>query len=256
MIEKTKNTNCLAGMKCPTCDSLGPFKINAITTVLMSDEGSEEGGDQEWDNKSHCACAACDFHGCVKDFSTDEMVRNRANEDAELNDDQDYTLAPDCTGIWLTVKKLSVHVFRTDEGVAVDLYSVGCEMDGAMASAYVFDGEAEEALGEGEKKDVEGLHPDKAEELTEPPIPRTDEPEKVIAEAEAEAEVALHRAELLGLKQYDVTIKATVTKTYRVDAKDEDEATEEAHGVFSVLNDDVPEDYNEETLDVEEVKPE
>ena len=53
-----------------------------------------------------------------------------------------------------------------------------------------------------------------------------------------------------------MTIKAVVTKTYRVDAKDEDEAVEEAHCVFSVLNDEVPEDYDEQTLNVEEVKPE
>lgn len=55
------------------------------------------------------------------------------------------------------------------------------------------------------------------------------------------------------MKKYNVTIKATVTKTYEVEAETEDQAIEEAHGIFSVLNDDTPEDYEEDTLSVEEV---
>lgn len=247
MIEKTENTNCLAGMKCPKCNSLGPFKIDVVTTVLMSDDGSDSciDSDVRWADDSQCVCVACDFNGASKDFFKHKKPIEPQSDKA-LDDSRDYTLAPDCTGIWLTVKKLSVHVFRTDEGVAVDFYPVGYEMDGAMASAYVFDSEAEEALEEGEEKDAECLHPDKAEEPTERPIPRTDEPEKVITEAEAEEP----------WRSFDVTIKATVTKTYRVEAEDEDEAVEEAHCVFSVLNDEVPEDYDEQTLNVEEVKPE
>jgi hypothetical protein len=261
MIEKTKNTNCLAGMKCPECSSLGPFRITGEASFLVTDDGTEEFGDTEWTDLSSCMCAGCSFAGHVEDFIIPETKQHPENpiepqSDKALDDSRDYALAPDCTGIWLTVKKMSVHVFRTDEGVAVDFYPVGYEMDGAMASAYVFDSEAEEAIEEGEEKDVEGLHPDKAEEPTEQPVPRTDEPEPVITEEEAERCKAEHRAELLGLKQYDVTVRAIVTKTYRVDAKDEDEAVEEAHCVFSVLNDEVPEDYNEETLNVEEAKPE
>jgi len=254
MIEKTENTNCLAGMKCPKCGSLGPFKIDVVTTVLMSDDGSDSciDSDVRWADDSPCICVACDFNGASKDFFKHKKPIEPQNDKA-LDDSRDYTLAPDCTGIWLTVKKLSVHVFRTDEGVAVDFYPVGCEMDGAMASAYVFDSEAEEALGEGEKKDVEGLH--EGEAAFAMPT-ESGEAEIVVAEEEAERCKAEHRAELLGLKQYDVTIKAVVTKTYRVDAKDEDEAVAEAHSIFSVLNDDVPEDYDEETLHVEEVKPE
>ena len=254
MIEKTENTNCLAGMKCPKCGSLGPFKITVVTTVLMSDDGSDEGGDQEWGNNSPCTCAACSFDGCVKDFST-EKVRDRANEDVKLNDDQDYILADDCTGIWLTVKKMSVHILKTDEGVVVDVYPLGCEFDGngTLGSTYVFDSEAEAAIEEAEKKNAEGLND--GESVFAMPCVTVENSESVITEEEAERCRAEHRAELLGLKQYDVTIKAVVTKTYRVDAKDEDEAVEEAHGVFSVLNDEVPEDYDEQTLNVEEVKP-
>lgn len=47
---------------------------------------------------------------------------------------------------------------------------------------------------------------------------------------------------------WEVTIRATVTKTYTVTANNEQDAIEQAHQVFSVLNDDIPEDYNQETI--------
>ena len=47
------------------------------------------------------------------------------------------------------------------------------------------------------------------------------------------------------MKTYDVTITATVTKTIRVEAEDEDAAYIEAHEKFSVLPDDWDEDYTQ-----------
>jgi hypothetical protein len=55
------------------------------------------------------------------------------------------------------------------------------------------------------------------------------------------------------MKTYDVTIQATITKTHSVEAETKDEAVEQAHEIFSVLNDDTPENYKEETLDIVEV---
>ncbi len=54
--------------------------------------------------------------------------------------------------------------------------------------------------------------------------------------------------------KYKVTIQARVVKSYIVEADDEDLAYELAHEQFSVLNDDTPERYEEETLDIREVK--
>ena len=54
--------------------------------------------------------------------------------------------------------------------------------------------------------------------------------------------------------KYEVTILARVTKTYTVEADNEDLAYELAHELFSVLNDDTPERYEEETLDIREAK--
>jgi hypothetical protein len=56
------------------------------------------------------------------------------------------------------------------------------------------------------------------------------------------------------MKKYKVTIQARVTKTYVVEADNIDLAYELAHDQFSVLNDDIPERYEEETLDIREVK--
>ena len=55
------------------------------------------------------------------------------------------------------------------------------------------------------------------------------------------------------MKTYAVTITATVTKTYTVEAASKDEALSLAHESFSVVHDGAPERYEEETNSVEEV---
>jgi hypothetical protein len=56
------------------------------------------------------------------------------------------------------------------------------------------------------------------------------------------------------MKFFDVTIKATVTKTYTVQADDSDAAVEIAAADFSVLADGAEEHYEEEVLDIIELK--
>jgi len=69
-----ENTNVLEGMRCPECGSLGPFCIEATTTVKVYDEGSDEIADLLWDDDSSCACADndCLFEGTVADFTIPE----------------------------------------------------------------------------------------------------------------------------------------------------------------------------------------
>jgi hypothetical protein len=63
------------------------------------------------------------------------------------------------------------------------------------------------------------------------------------------------------MKTYDVTIRAVVIKVIRVEAVDEDDANVEARERFCVAEVNPDEEYitdatyNEETLDIEEVKP-
>jgi len=65
------------------------------------------------------------------------------------NSSDEYTL--DNISVWISVKKMSVYVHQTDEGVIVDVYALGHEDDdtGPLGSTYVFDSEAEEVI-EGE----------------------------------------------------------------------------------------------------------
>jgi len=60
------------------------------------------------------------------------------------------------------------------------------------------------------------------------------------------------------MKAWDVTIVATVRKTIRVTEEDgvsnEEEATELAHSLFTTVTDDIPEAYDEDTSDVNEVE--
>ena len=56
------------------------------------------------------------------------------------------------------------------------------------------------------------------------------------------------------MKFFDVTIKATVTKTYTVQADDSDSAVQIAVDGFSVLSDDADEHYTQDVLDVEQLK--
>ena len=56
------------------------------------------------------------------------------------------------------------------------------------------------------------------------------------------------------MKKFAITIRATVTKTITVEADNEDDAMEQANELFSVLCDDIEEDYHEEVIDFEEIK--
>ncbi len=55
------------------------------------------------------------------------------------------------------------------------------------------------------------------------------------------------------MKTYDVTIRAIVTKTLRVEAENADEAYENAHELFSVGCNGDRERYEQDTLDIEEI---
>lgn len=54
------------------------------------------------------------------------------------------------------------------------------------------------------------------------------------------------------MKTYEITIRATLTKTYTVEAEDAATAECVAHEIFDIHNEpDVPENYEQETMDVE-----
>ena len=58
--------------------------------------------------------------------------------------DADYTLTEGAA--WLTVKKFSIRVISTEEGIMVDVYKLGAEMHSPIASTYAFDDDVKDAL--------------------------------------------------------------------------------------------------------------
>ena len=56
------------------------------------------------------------------------------------------------------------------------------------------------------------------------------------------------------MKQSEVEVRATITKTYTIDAEDPQSAAEIASEIFSVLEDGTPEDYQEEQLSIKEIE--
>jgi len=71
------NENCLRGMRCPNseCGSEGPFNIEVVTMVTMSDDGSEDckvSDGMDWGPDSACGCTECGFSGVCKDFDEEQ----------------------------------------------------------------------------------------------------------------------------------------------------------------------------------------
>jgi hypothetical protein len=62
------NTNCLEGIKCPACDNEGRFRIAGTAVFTVTDDGTEDHGDIEWDDGSYAECTGCGRHGTLKDF--------------------------------------------------------------------------------------------------------------------------------------------------------------------------------------------
>jgi hypothetical protein len=61
-------------------------------------------------------------------------------------DDVDHVLKEKAA--WIDAKGFAFRVYETDEGVGVDIYKIGKEGDGPVASAYAFDSELVEEIEE------------------------------------------------------------------------------------------------------------
>lgn len=63
-----------------------------------------------------------------------------------LDGNKDCEMTPDARSVWIGVKDFSIYIVRTDEGVVVDIFARGHEMDECLGSTYVFDQEAKEVI--------------------------------------------------------------------------------------------------------------
>jgi hypothetical protein len=63
------NTNCLENIKCPACGNEDTFRITGTSIFTVTDDGTEDHGDVEWDDDSDAECVGCHHHGTLKDFA-------------------------------------------------------------------------------------------------------------------------------------------------------------------------------------------
>jgi rubredoxin len=110
------NTNCLDDIRCPACGQEDRFKITALITCVVTDNGSEPVGDHDWDDDSSTHCPECGFDGKLKSF----RKRNRLPPDPNnMNDNR---------AAWAAVAlRAFMEVTGTDEEDAlVDLHWCDC----------------------------------------------------------------------------------------------------------------------------------
>jgi hypothetical protein len=62
------NTNCLENIQCPNCRNEESFRIAGTAIFTVTDDGTEDHGDIEWDDDSYAECAQCHRHGTLAEF--------------------------------------------------------------------------------------------------------------------------------------------------------------------------------------------
>jgi len=65
---KNPNVNCLAGKRCPNCGSFGPFVVEAVVDMKITDDGTEQIGDTIFYVDADARCRQCDYSGKWSDF--------------------------------------------------------------------------------------------------------------------------------------------------------------------------------------------
>jgi len=73
------NTNWLKGLACPRCGSPGPFYVDTLLTLTVTDDGpvAYDQDNAAWGPQSGCVCPACGQSGCVADFTKKEPAGRR-----------------------------------------------------------------------------------------------------------------------------------------------------------------------------------
>lgn len=73
--ERMKNTNWLAGIRCPECGARGPFWIQARVHAEVYDARIAQYKDPEWDDDSYISCESCGHAGLVIHFAAEAEGR-------------------------------------------------------------------------------------------------------------------------------------------------------------------------------------
>ena len=73
MPDRNGNENCLENYQCPNCGNHETLRIQCVTMVKMTDMGSEEHEDLEWDENSYMECPQCHHNGKSSLFHIPEL---------------------------------------------------------------------------------------------------------------------------------------------------------------------------------------
>jgi len=74
MKQRSKNTNCLAGLRCPKCLQEDKILLQALCWVAVTDDGTDpyddelKMGEVNWDDDSPAICPECNFAGSLLSF--------------------------------------------------------------------------------------------------------------------------------------------------------------------------------------------
>jgi len=82
-----KNENCLEGMKCPNCGSLGPYKIVSSCWAVWTDEGTRDYTEFEFGDEDACICLNCEYNATVNCFEDAGGYGENKQEKVEPLDD-------------------------------------------------------------------------------------------------------------------------------------------------------------------------
>jgi hypothetical protein len=92
------NINCLEGIQCPQCGNEDTFRIAAKTIATVTDDGTDDVGDMEWDDDSYAECTGCHRHGTLKDFRAAAEVASARHTPGPWQQSWQFIVAPDPTG--------------------------------------------------------------------------------------------------------------------------------------------------------------
>ena len=67
------NTNCLEDLACPKCGRSESLRIEGSSVFVVTDDGTGEHGDVEWDGDSWTLCPACEFEGRHAEFRREKV---------------------------------------------------------------------------------------------------------------------------------------------------------------------------------------
>ena len=71
------NENCLKGIRCPKCEQEDSFRIEGKTLFLMTDDGTDEFGDVDYDDGStaYCTDSGCAYFGPLAVFRIENQKK-------------------------------------------------------------------------------------------------------------------------------------------------------------------------------------